>query len=621
MNSVNMHEHDMPDDDNRTDDRERLLLLTDDYLNGTLGPAETVELESLLATDPIARQAFLDRSLLHAQLAATPAALGYELTPEGCRTGSVRRGTDGSFERGNKIASCWAPGEIRHVENSPPRDKSGSGDAPDPSSPVLPSKRSLPGAAALAAGLLLAVCCLAIILTEPTPPRPAAPDRLAGSVAHPAETGELHYDNRQLPITTVAVLHDEGSQADAADTPVAADRDITPSTLESAAGGMRLTSSDGADVRLEGSSRFGFASCDSGALYSGSVRARVDDPTKTFSVMTSNLRVVDLGTEFRVSQLDADRVAVMVLDGDVEVQSRVRLPVCYWPFDDRDHSQRGTDHRGTDQRVTADAMQSLQAAFGDALQHCDGIVGPGGLRFDNSTGSFARVRGGTGEKVGLGTLSAAEGITVEALIISRWTAASMDYDEIYRKEDGNCRVLLSFQNDGAINAGYSEPAVPSGPCLSFGLHLAGRDYEELDMPLDGRDGRPTVADLTDGRPHHVVATFDSFTGRKAIFIDGMLRFEHIYPVGTLIVSGGPEPAFIGSHSGRENFNGVIDELALYDFALTADEITEHHERARRGETYFGPRPARPNSPRWQAITRITEGQTRIFNSRTGLAAE
>jgi len=290
------------------------------------------------------------------------------------------------------------------------------------------------------------------------------------------------------------------------------------------------------------------------------------------------------------------------------VQSRVRLPVCYWPFDDRENSQP----------LTTDAVQGLPAAFGSAIQRCDGIVGPGAVRFDNSTGSFARVQGGTGEKVGLGTLSAAEGITVEALIISHWTAASMDYDEIYRKEDGNCRVLLSFQNDGDINAGFSEPAVPSGPCLSFGLNLAGRNYRELDMPLDGREGRPTVAELTDGRPHHVVATYDSFTGRKAIFIDGMLRCEHVCPAGTLIVSGGPEPAFIGSHLGIENFNGVIDELAFYNFALTAEEIAEHHARTHRGETYFGPRPTRPNAARWQAITRVTEGQTRVFNSHTGL---
>jgi hypothetical protein len=582
----NMPNHDMPKDDQHRDDRERLPSLTADYLNGSLGPAETAELESLLTKDPMARQAFLDASLLHAQLAATPVALGYEPTHEGHE----------------HFLSPVAAG-FQLAESGPEPDRMQS------------DRRDRKNTAALAAGLLLAAACVALILTEPAATRRAVPDRLAVPAVAPAEPNDLHYDNRQLPITTVAVLHDDDSKNNAGDN-AAAGRVITPSTLESAAGGMRLTSADGADVRLEGSSRFGFASGDSGALFSGSVRARVEDPTKTFSVVTSNLRVVDLGTEFRVSQLDADRVAVTVLDGDVEVQSRVRLPVCYWPFDDHDHN-----HRGTDQRVTTDAVQSLPAAFGDALQRCDGIVGPGALRFDNSMGSFARVQGGTGEKVGLGTLSAADGITVEALIISHWTAAFRDYDEIYRKEDGNCRVLLSFQNDNMIHAGHSEPAVAPGPCLSFGLHLAGRDYKELDMPLDGQDGRPTVADLTDGRPHHVVATYDSFTGRKAIFIDGTLRFEHVYPKGTLIVSGGPEPAFIGSHSGYENFHGIIDELALYDFALTADEIAEHHERTRRGETYFGPRPARPHSPRWQAITRITEGQRRVFNSRTGLATE
>ena len=580
-----MNDQNMQNDDQHRDARERLPSLTADYLNGTLSPAETAELESLLTKDPMARRAFLDASLLHAQLAATPVALGYEPTNEGHE----------------HFLSPVAAG-FQRAESGP---------EPDTMQACRPGRKNT---AALAAGLLVAAACLALIVTEPAAPRLAVPDRLAVPAVAPAEPNDLHYDNRQLPITTVAVLHDDDSKNNAADT-AAAGRDITPSTLESAAGGMRLTSADGADVRLEGSSRFGFASGDSGALFSGSVRARVADPTKTFSVVTSNLRVVDLGTEFRVSQLDADRVAVTVLDGDVEVQSRVRLPVCYWPFDDRDHD------RDNNKRVTTDAVQSLPAAFGDALQRCDGIVGPGALRFDNSMGSFARVQGGTGEKVGLGTLSAADGITVEALIISHWTAAFTDYDEIYRKEDGNCRVLLCFQNDGDRHTRHAEPAVALGPCLSFGLHLAGRDYKELDMPLDGRNGRPTVAELTDGRPHHVVATYDSFTGRKAIFIDGALRFEHVYPEGTLIVSGGPEPAFIGSHSGHENFHGVIDELALYDFALTADEIAEHHGRARRGETYFGPRPARPNSARWQAITRITEGQTRIFNSRTGLAAE
>ncbi|NCA10415.1 LamG domain-containing protein, partial [bacterium] len=180
-------------------------------------------------------------------------------------------------------------------------------------------------------------------------------------------------------------------------------------------------------------------------------------------------------------------------------------------------------------------------------------------------------------------------------------------------------VLLSFQHDGTNFGGFTEPPVPAGPRLAFGLHLAGRGYRELDMPLDGLDGRPTLAEITDGTPHHVVATYDSFAGRKAIFIDGRLRFSHDYPVGTMVLSGGPVAATIGNHAQGEPFTGVIDELALYDFALTPAEVGEHWRRATAGENYFGTEPPGPGGPRWQAVTRLVEGQSRVFNQATGLA--
>jgi hypothetical protein len=179
-------------------------------------------------------------------------------------------------------------------------------------------------------------------------------------------------------------------------------------------------------------------------------------------------------------------------------------------------------------------------------------------------------------------------------------------------------MLLSFQNDGTTHEDFSEPPVQAGPCLSFGLHLAGRGYHELDMPLDGVDGRPTLAEITDGKPHHVVATYDSYTGRKAIFIDGRKRFEHAYPVGTLVRCGGPAPAEIGNTRGTEPFTGVIDEFAIYDFALTPDEVATHWQRVAAGQNYFGSAPPAPGSPRWQAITRLVEGQTMTFNQDTGL---
>ena len=162
---------------------ERLLLrlpsLTADYLNGTLGPAETAELESLLTQDPMSRQAFLDASLLHAQLAATPVALGYEPTPEG---------HEGFL---SPVAASFQLAE--------------SGPEPDTMQSCRHGRKNT---AALAAGLLLAAACLALIVTEPAAPRRAVPDRLAVPAVAPTEPDDLHYDNRQLPITTVAVLHE-----------------------------------------------------------------------------------------------------------------------------------------------------------------------------------------------------------------------------------------------------------------------------------------------------------------------------------------------------------------------------------------------------------------------------
>ena len=194
----------------------------------------------------------------------------------------------------------------------------------------------------------------------------------------------------------------------------------------------------------------------------------------------------------------------------------------------------------------------------------------------------------------------------------------MDYDEIFRKEDGNHRMLLSFQNDGDLN-NFDIPEVTPGPCLSFGLHLEQRGYSELDMPLDGRDGRPTLGEMTDGRPHHIVAIYDSFTGRKAIYVDGRLRFSHDFPVGNLILNGGPSPAVIGNHRNSEPFTGTIDEVALYDFALSPDEISAHHLRAMGGEPYFGPQTGPLASERWLAITLVGAGTSQVFDTLTGLA--
>lgn len=529
-------------------DRDLLLDLAADYLQASGTAADAERLEAILRESPAARDEFVAYCMLQGQLGLVTAAIG----PQQRQT-----------------------------------------------RPVIPQRADARGwprllgvgrVASVVAALGLAAACVALVITGSVPaPRPAAaPAAAAGS-----------YDDRQLPLVTVANLRDTGGRP----------RPLTPSTLRPAEE-TALRSTSGADVSVAKETVFGMTAIDSGALYDGRVQARLAEPDANFSVTTSNLRIVDKGTAFTVERIDAEHVAVTVLDGEVEVQSRVRLPVCYWPFDEAGPGAATTQ--------VGDVVGGLSATLGSGATPVAGLVGKGAIRFDNTHAAAAQIVGGTGEKVGEGLLSMAEGITIEAVIVSAWSGRLRDYDEIYRKEDGKSRVLFSFQNDGQNYCGYSEPQVPAGPCLSFGIHLADRGYRELDMPLDGIDGRPTLAEITDGKPHHVVATYDSFTGRKAIFIDGIKRFEHVYPVGTMILSGGPVAATIGNHGIAEPFTGTIDELALYDFALTPDEVTEHWRQVMDGKNYFGSETPGPGNPRWQAVTRLVEGQTMAFNRETGL---
>ncbi len=235
----------------------------------------------------------------------------------------------------------------------------------------------------------------------------------------------------------------------------------------------------------------------------------------------SNVRVVDLGTEFLVALIDDDHLRVQVLDGEVDVQSRVRLPLYFWNFD-ADGSFSTEDGASTNSNLV----------LGSNATWVNGIVGGRALSFDNTADSLCAFEQGRSDKVGTGTMACSSGITIEAMVIPQWSGQWQDYDEIFRKEDGIYRVLLGFQNDGNVGD-YADPEVPSGPCLSFGLHLETIGYSELDMPLDGRDGRPGLNDLKDGMPHHIVATYDSFTGQKAIYIDGKFCFHRDFPVALL----------------------------------------------------------------------------------------
>ncbi|MFM9196407.1 MAG: FecR domain-containing protein, partial [Planctomycetia bacterium] len=408
------------------DSRETLLALAADALDGTATDADLRRLEGLLKASPEARADYLALAFIHAQVPATSAACG----------------TD-------RLDREWLRRTAATVSDDPPEHQESVSTTAMPR-PIV----RMPLAAA--ASVLVSAVCLAVLLAvggTAVPSRRQA-DPAVKLVTEAVATGDAadlrgsYYDDRELPVATVAFVSD-GTRAGGRET-ARADRGISPTTLRSPEP-TDLKSVSGAAVHVDRASVFGVSTADSGTLFSGGVQARVEGPDSRFSVVATNLRVVDLGTEFRVDRVDDDEVAVTVLDGEVEVQSRVRLPVCYWPFDQ------------VEAGGTVDVVSGLEARLGKAATPCAGLVGGGALEFDNSADAAATVAGGTGEKVGTGLLACAEGISIEAVIVSRWTGSHLDYDEIYRKEDGTSRVLLSFQNDSPNYGGFSEPTVAGGP--------------------------------------------------------------------------------------------------------------------------------------------------------------
>lgn len=156
----------------------------------------------------------------------------------------------------------------------------------------------------------------------------------------------------------------------------------------------------------------------------------------------------------------------------------------------------------------------------------------------------------------------------QGIAFSAWARPSelSSYREIFRKEDGNDRVLFSFQNNGTI--------------LSLGLNIGG--YIECDARME-----PTR--VRDARWHHVAATFDGRWMR--VYLDGE-------EIGSLerpgvIRAGGTAAGCIGSSNGGECFQGALDDLRIYRGPLTAQQIAllyrQGQEAIEKASGQLGPR--------------------------------
>ncbi|WP_298865189.1 LamG-like jellyroll fold domain-containing protein [uncultured Gimesia sp.] len=524
---------------------EQMLELADAQCSGIITESEMETLERLLTDFPELRGQYLNFVFLHIGLAGTAST-------------RIMSAHDSPF----------TPNVIEPAEQQTAR----------PAESRL-FRRSL----VTAVCLVTCLCALELYLFFPVDQQPTTPTQIAES--HP----QYYFDENTTPPEEVATLHDamQATWELLGKHPAVTDH-FQPGTVKLTSGNVDFAFSGGADISLASPALFGMEHKNQGTLFSGSLSTHKTDSKAPFTLETPSVELIDRGTEYEVSVNEAAETFVHVLDGQVEVKARGHLPRFFWNFDQ------------PEMQPLTDSIVGSPIRAGKNAKRISGLIGKGAVRFNNRPDASLLAGNGGGTDVGTGDYSVSTGITLEALVLSEWQTTEshqkktpFDYDEIFRKEDGSYRILLSFQNDD--NAGQTQiPSVEKGPCLSFGLYLSGVGYNEMDLPLDGKAGRPTLEELRDGKPHHIAATYNSWTGVKAIYIDGVRRMSHQFPVGTMIISGGPTPAVIGnlisgqgeSLIGREPFNGVIDEVAFYDFALDAATIATHFARVQAGKDYF-----------------------------------
>lgn len=181
------------------------------------------------------------------------------------------------------------------------------------------------------------------------------------------------------------------------------------------------------------------------------------------------------------------------------------------------------------------------------------------------TSSFApkQVEGALGLALDLSggyQLSAPDSFIPENLseiTFTAWTAPRnlSAFREIVRKEDGDKRLLFSFQENGSV--------------LALGLNVDGT-YMECDAPISS-------SEFLDGSFRFVAATYDGHDYR--VYVDGK-EIGSMERPGKLVV-GGQAPVMIGSSSGLgEFFDGLLDDVRVYANCLSAEELDALYQEGR-----------------------------------------
>lgn len=119
---------------------------------------------------------------------------------------------------------------------------------------------------------------------------------------------------------------------------------------------------------------------------------------------------------------------------------------------------------------------------------------------------------------------------------------------------------------------FSQYAAASGVSLYVEVGTGKAGMYVQDSTADA-DLAVSGAAVTDGLVHHLVGTVDT-DKKPRLYVDGVLVATG-GAVSVLTLSTPPDTMLIGGEV-NARFDGIIDEVAIYDTALTADQVLAHY---------------------------------------------
>ena len=197
-------------------------------------------------------------------------------------------------------------------------DDDPEGYSPDTQSGTVIPQTVLKSLVAIAAAVVLGFVALNFL------PRPGQPKP---EVDTEPESTQLPIPSSLPMLDGVAILTQAwGLEWDDPDAAVKTGRELPKGVIELAAGLAQLEFKSGAIVIIEGPARFDLQSKDSAFCHYGKIRAIVPEQATGFQISAQQLEVIDLGTEFGMNVSSTGEIEVVVYEGKVELHKNEAKP-------------------------------------------------------------------------------------------------------------------------------------------------------------------------------------------------------------------------------------------------------------------------------------------------------